>query len=186
MISSGRVVQLKILPRIIVLNGTSSAGKTALAHRLQELLLPSIYLNYSIDSVLYTLPPSVLKRMTTGQDLSDLDYWSLVRAYYHSARALALQGQCLILDDAVTLPAMGEQLKQCLEGLPFAIVGVHCELETVKRRELERGDRAIGEAERQYGEVHRHLGYDLAVDSTSRSPDSLAAEVVAFLGQSGG
>ena len=54
-----------VCPQIICLNGTSSSGKTAIAKELQA-LLPKVYLNFSIDSILYSLPPSALARMTHG------------------------------------------------------------------------------------------------------------------------
>lgn len=68
-----------VCPQVICLNGTSSSGKTTIAHKLQE-LLPEIYLNFSIDSILYALPGSALFRMTHGQGMSDPNYVQLVRS----------------------------------------------------------------------------------------------------------
>jgi chloramphenicol 3-O phosphotransferase len=172
-----------VLPQILLLNGASSAGKTSLARCLQERFLPELYLNFSIDSILYALPPSVLTRMTTGQDLSDLDYGSLVMGYYAAARALALQGQRLILDDAVTDERLLPVVEGCLRGLEAVVVGVHCDLEELKRREARRGDRTLGEAERQFPVVHRLLRSHLSVDTTRQSPQEVAEGLFGLLRQ---
>jgi hypothetical protein len=55
------------LPRLILLNGVSSSGRTNIAHLLQE-RLDILDLNFSIDSVLYPLPPSDLRAMMEARD----------------------------------------------------------------------------------------------------------------------
>lgn len=169
-------------PQVILLNGASSAGKTSIAKELQELLLPDLYLNYSIDSILYALPPSVLKRMTTGQDLSDLNYRALVESYYASAQALVAKGNRLIMDDAVTDADIAALLMSSLRNSGLFIVGVHCSLDELNRRERERGDRTLGEAAGQFLKVHQFLKYDLEVDTTGPAPKSLAQKILQSLG----
>ena len=167
--------------KVVFLNGTSSSGKTSIAKHLQELLLPDIYLNFSIDSILYALPPSALKRMTTGQDISDLRYDTLVEAYYSCARTLVVSGHHLIMDDAVTGVQSAAMVKRHLEDLHPVMVGVHCDLQVLKARELNRGDRTIGEAEWQFPTIHSHIKYDIEVDTTTTSAIQVAENIATIL-----
>jgi chloramphenicol 3-O phosphotransferase len=72
---------------IICLNGPSSSGKTAIAKELQE-LFGGYPLYFSIDNLLYSLPPSALKRMMTGQKNPGLDYSKLEEGFYKSVKGL--------------------------------------------------------------------------------------------------
>jgi chloramphenicol 3-O phosphotransferase len=170
-----------VIPRLIFLNGTSSAGKTSVSKCLQELLLPKLYLAYSIDTILYALPPSMLTRMTSGADLSDLNYDSLVDSYYESARALLVSGCSLIMDDAVTGPGVAARIQDRFSEFGLLKVGLRCSLAELKRREILRGDRSPGEAEGQFPLVHQHLAYDLELDTTSTHPSANARKIVEFI-----
>jgi chloramphenicol 3-O phosphotransferase len=147
------------------------------ARALQEELLPVLYLNFSIDSILYSLPPSALSRMCKGEDISDIDYPALVDAYYQSARAQAAQGQRLILDDAVTDAATARSVQELFKPFDVLYVGLHCSLSELKRRELARGDRAIGGAEREFPRVHANFKYDLELDNSSGGPEQSAKKI---------
>lgn len=166
-----------VAPQIICLNGTSSAGKTAIAKQLQE-LLPAVYLNFSIDSILYTLPPSALYRMTHGQDISDLKYPQLVRSYNACVARLVEMGHFLVIDNAMDRIEQVIDLLERIQGYSILLVGVHCSLKELNRRELQRQDRTIGEAAAQFNRVHRGFVYDVEVDSSAKSPSELALEIV--------
>jgi len=53
------------------------------------------------------------------------------------------------------------------------------------RRELERGDRDVGQARWQWSRVHRHGAYDVEVDTDASSLTDCAAAVRAGLVRSG-
>lgn len=167
-------------PQIICLNGTSSSGKTAIAQKLQE-LLPRIYLNFSIDSILYALPGSALFRMTHGQDISDLNYAQLVRSFNACVCRLAEVGNFLVIDNAMITREQVTDLLTNLEGFTVLLVGVHCSLEELNRREQNRQDRTIGEAAAQIHLVHRWFIYDLEVDSSTKSAAELAGEIMDYI-----
>lgn len=169
-----------VSPQIICLNGTSSSGKTAIAKQLQE-FLPRVYLNFSIDSILYTLPPSALSRMTHGQDISDLHYPQLVRSFNACVARLVEMGNFLVIDNAM------DRIEQVIDFLErtkeygILLVGVHCSLEELNRRERQRGDRTIGEAAAQINLVHRAFSYDVEVDSSTKAPSELALEIMDYI-----
>lgn len=63
-----------------------------------------------------------------------------------------------------------------LGQLDVFFVGVHCPLPELERRELERGDRRIGEAQADYETTHAFAIYDVDVDTTfpaDRNVDSV-------------
>ena len=170
------------LPQAIVLNGTSSSGKTAIARCLQD-ALPEIYLNFSVDAVLYAVPPSDLQTMRQGWQIKRAGYSlsRMIRGYHAAAAALLKTGNRLIIDNATSREAWREDLVQNLTGFSVFWVGVFCELAVVQAREEARGDRAIGTAEREFSTVHRGFSYDLEVDTTSITPDAAADLVVRAL-----
>ena len=168
-------------PDLIFLNGTSSSGKTSIAQCLQEMLLPALYLNYSIDNILYALPKTVFNRMTTGGDMADISYDSLVDNYYDAGYALLKSGARLIMDDAITTPRVALKLRERFAAFKVVKVGVKCGLEELKLRELRRGDRTVGEAASQFPLVHGHLKYDLEVDTSSTAPELNARHIADFI-----
>ena len=58
------------------------------------------------------------------------------------------------------------RLVRLLEPFDVFFVGIHCPLPELERREIERGDRRIGEARQDYEVAHTFGTYDLEIDST--------------------
>jgi chloramphenicol 3-O phosphotransferase len=161
---------------IIVLNGVSSAGKTTLARALQE-RAARLFLNFSIDSILYALPEKVLERMKTGGDLGDLNYVELVRGYYGCVKQLADAGNSIISDNALTTRWQADLLLDAVEGHDVVLVKVDCAEASAVAREAARGDRRPGLARSQMDKVHRWLDYDVVVNSDELAPEA-AADIV--------
>ena len=163
---------------IIVLNGCSSSGKTTLARAIQS-RATNVYLNWSIDGILDTVPERLRDRMLTGKPLQEVEYSDLVRAYYACLRQLANLGHPLISDNAVTSRAHAELLVEALGDHQALLVGVDCSAVTLADREAARGDRRAGLARSQQPAIHRWLHYDVFVDSESGTPDANAEIVLA-------
>src|SRR5688572_22181271 len=100
---------------VIVLNGTSSSGKTTIARVFQE-IAPSLFLNFSIDSILSALPPSAIKRIAESTDLADLRVPELVKAFYACVGELLRLGHDLIIDHAVTASYHADLLREATHG----------------------------------------------------------------------
>lgn len=167
------------LPQVIVLNGTSSSGKTSIARVLQE-LLPEQYLNFSIDSVLYTLPAADLIHMQKGDVITrnGYDWQALVRGYHYCLPGLLQAGLKLVVDNAWCDVSEKLELLTELAGYQVALVGVRCELDEVIRREKQRADRAAGLAAWEFNRVHQYMDYDLTLDSAVASPEDCAAQLI--------
>src|SRR5689334_10794879 len=125
---------------VIVLNGASSSGKTTVARAFQE-AAPRVFLNFSIDSILYALPESAVERIRRGADIADLHLPELVRAFYACVRQLLQRGHDLVIDHAVTARYHVEALLEAVEGHDVLLVGINCPATVLRERELQRGDR---------------------------------------------
>lgn len=171
-----------MLPQVIILNGTGSAGKTSIAKILQE-ILPVQYLNFSIDSVLYALPPSDLQKMMRGETIDREGYHfpDLVTGFHRCLPALLGAGCRLLIDNAWVEDGEKQELLCELAPYDVFLVGVHCDLDVACARERARGDRAIGLARWQHPLVHRAMHYDLVVDTSAQSPAAAARQICTAL-----
>ena len=181
---------------IILLNATSSAGKSTLAKKLQE-MLPQPYLHTGIDHFLAAAPWSRLFVYGDSTMETDAAGWYLpfqdgalvdaprlgpvayqwLAGMYASFAALAIAGINLIVDDVIYDPKVLQLAVKRLADLPVLFVGLHCPVEEVVRREQARGDRAPGGAAIFHGLVHTHGVYDLQVDTAQRSPTECAEQI---------
>ena len=183
------------LGNIILLNGTSSSGKTTIAQALQE-VLETPYLHTGIDQFLIEHLPKRLLVYTDGTHPATAEGWLTVfrdgalvevrigpegyrwiAGMYRAIATLAEEGLNVILDDVIYDPRV---LKMAVETLPAQqvfFVGIHCPLEVAERRERERGTRAKGGARTFYDLVHVHGVYDLEVDSAKHSPIECAMQI---------
>lgn len=162
---------------VIVLNGTSSSGKTTIARAFQE-IAPRVFLNFSIDSILYSLPRAAIDRIISGADITDLRYPELVRAFYACVRQLLDLGHDLIIDNAVTAPYHVELLEDAIKSHEAVFVGLDCPEEILRQRERERGNRRQGLAAQQRSRIHSLLEYDLMIDTSTTTPNEAAARIV--------
>ncbi|GGP25760.1 chloramphenicol phosphotransferase CPT family protein [Silvimonas amylolytica] len=171
--------QLEGLPQVIVLNGTSSSGKTSIARALQD-MLPLQYVNFSIDSVLDALPPTDLARLQRGDIITrnGHDWQKLVRGYHFALPGLLQAGLRLIVDNAWCHADETRELLTELAGYRVILVGVQCDLEQVEQREHARGDRPAGLARWEFERVHQHMQYDVLLD-TSQTSAQASAEILA-------
>jgi chloramphenicol 3-O phosphotransferase len=86
--------------------------------------------------------------------------------------AAAAAGNDLIVEHIIEFRAWRESLATLLDGLDVFLVGVHCDLAEIDRRERDRGDRRIGEG-RSHVEtdlIHTFGPYDFEVHTTNAVP----------------
>ncbi len=167
-------------PRIILLNGVGSVGKSSIAKALQT-ITQEPFLHVAMDAFLEMMPerlwghkdgivfetiqeggkPSVVIRSGPVAE-------RLLRGMRHAIAAMAREGNNLIVDD-VLLGGDNAAYEAVLAGLDVARVGVFAPLEILEAREAARGDRMIGLARWQYDRVHKDMIYDLEIDSSHRT-----------------
>ena len=179
--------------RVIVLNGTSSSGKSTLMRALQA-RLDGAWLGVGIDTVVFALPKRYLDqplwsevfRYVDAEPGADAPFRietgelgrQLVDGLHRMVASLADAGLSVIVDHVLLEPDWVADLARRLDGHEVLFVGVRCPREVVVERERARRDRTIGQAAAQVGVVHRAGGYDLEVDTSVLSPEA-AAEVIA-------
>jgi chloramphenicol 3-O phosphotransferase len=188
---------------VIVLNGASSAGKSTLALALQQALAMDErpWVVFSWDDFVPRLPErwTSVPGATGDQALDGCSYRivrdepleallevgemgsRLLRAYHRSVAAVARSGINVIVEEVLITRAEWDDWQEALGDLDVRWVGVRCDVDTAERREIERGDRYPGLARGTSSVTHIHPDYDLNVDTSTRAPEVLAAQIVQSL-----
>lgn len=163
--------------RIVFLNGTSSAGKSSIAGELVRLL----------DAPWFVMSADAFHAMRSAPEMGPDRLEGVLRrtwkGFHRAVAGMAAAGNDLVVDHVLSEPW---RLRDCLDLFvpeDVVLVGVHCPLPELERRERVRGDRPAGLAARQFSRVHAHGDYDLVVDSGDRSSQECAREIAAFLGR---
>lgn len=161
--------------KIILLNGASSAGKSTLCEALQaELTVP--FLQFSLDFFMFNSKVLPKRRDQTGPFSWPAIRPKLFEGYFNCLAGLANAGNNVLTDYIIESQEQLQQLIQKLGHLDVFLVGVHCPLPELERREKIRGDRGIGDAKRDLETVHTFTRYDFEVDST-KPPDENAKAI---------
>jgi chloramphenicol 3-O phosphotransferase len=170
---------------VILLNGPSSAGKTSLARAIQK-LMPEPWLMFGVDHLIFAMPaklhgaPEGLTIHPGGQVDVGPVFKALELDWRRGLGALARSGLRLVLDEVIFDGAAGQRSwNEALSERRVLWVGVKCDVAALVAREKARGDRDLGMAAKQAPFVHEGIVYDLEVDTTHRSTDDCAAEIVA-------
>ncbi|WP_092780313.1 phosphotransferase-like protein [Jannaschia pohangensis] len=155
---------------VIILHGPSSSGKSTTATAIQDLAeLP--FWHISIDHLRDggVLPSERIARKEF--------LWSDLRkpffdGFHGSLAAYAGAGNNLIIEHIFDTPEFVTQLKALLAPFDVFFVGLHCEVEELRRRERVRGDRPIGSAELDNRTVHSGRVYDIELDGQKNAMEN--------------
>lgn len=179
---------------IILINGTSSAGKSTIAKALQGILEPQFYLT-GIDHFLRSFHQRLIV-ISSDENTQSAETWlaifenekfkrleigwrgyQLLAGMYRSIASLSESGIHSIVDDVIWDPRVFEIAVNTLPAENVFFVGIQCPIEVAEQREIDRGDRTLGGA-RFFGErVHKHRKYDLEVDSVINTPEESAQQI---------
>jgi chloramphenicol 3-O phosphotransferase len=195
---------------IILINGSSSAGKTTIARALRR-ALDQPYLRIDDDNFRGMLPeryfigpdhtwiaidPPVgdIKRQayyirtTRVGDETRMDIQSgpVGEAFRRGQRAaiaaFAEAGNNVIYVDVLFDRSDIAEYVELWREFTVWMVGVHCPLAEIERRERARGDRLVGHARWHFDLVHAHAVYDVEVDSSLNDSEECARLIVARMG----
>jgi chloramphenicol 3-O phosphotransferase len=161
--------------RIVLLNGTSSSGKSTIARSLLN-ALDTPWFHMSVDAfgemrALVPVPEADIDAMLAR-----------TRAGFHRAVAgMAAAGNDIVVDHLFSEPWRLEDCLTLFEPFDVVFVGLHCSPAELTRRELARGDRTPGQAATQVDLVHVHGLYDLELDTTVLDADAAAERIGTFL-----
>ncbi|MEE4194761.1 MAG: chloramphenicol phosphotransferase [Anaerolineae bacterium] len=171
--------------KIIILNGTSSAGKTSILKELQR-ILPEPYMDAGIDKFIWMLPSRYLDRplwddvLGRAVEAGEMGH-RLVTGMHHALAALSKSGLNVLADHVLVEPAWVKECAELLRDLPAYLIGIRCPLEVVEQRERSRRDRTLGQAGAQYEKVHQYCVYDFEVDTSTGSVEESAQQIAAYV-----
>lgn len=163
---------------IIFLNGVSSAGKTTLSKTLQDKLSVTYY-HICCDDFM-NMSPKQKMRDDFGKQLL------ITQGIMHETISLFCdKGHNVIVDDVVLdLPDCNDWLFEYVtmfQGYPVLFVRVDCPMPELQRREVERGDRHIGQAIWQTEHMDYSVVYDLVVNTHHNTTEECAGEIIHML-----
>jgi len=178
-----------IRPKIIVLNGVGSVGKSSTAKALQALTLHP-FLHVSMDDFiamlpdrLFNHPEGMIFETITEDDHPSVIIHSgvamnrLMAGMRGSIAALARAKNNLIVDDVMLHPDEAENYRLLVDHADVHIVGLFAPLFVLEEREKRREDRTIGLARWQYPRVHQGQNYDLRIDTEALGPEDNAIRI---------
>jgi chloramphenicol 3-O phosphotransferase len=163
--------------QVILLNGTSSSGKSSIATELLDVLdRPWFHLGVDMFGAVRS------RTRTPAEPTALAAVLRRTRAGYHRAVAgFAAAGNDVVMDHVLSEPWRLADLLTVLDGFDVFFVGVRCDPAELDRRERERGDRPVGTAAAQLAVVHGHGRYDLDVDTSVMSARDCALEIKAYV-----
>lgn len=183
---------------IILLNGTSSAGKTTVARIMQE-KYSDVLLLYGVDTMVQTAFPAKCDYPPFDQKAIKLETYEVdghpharlkVSPYMYPVytaavkfyKILSEQGYNLIVDELLFDSNRVRPYFEILAREKVYFIGLKPEKEVVLRREQERGDRLPGLAAGLYLEVYNPLfTYDLLLDTGKLSPEETADRILEYI-----
>ena len=163
-------------PQIILVNGASSSGKSTLCKALQEHLAKP-YIHLEEDRFVYnTYHPRYLVAGVVEEIFA-----KTMTGYYRSLRAFVSAGHNVLADTGFYSEDLVRQCAAELAGLPVWLVGVHCSLAELERREVQRADRSAGTSREQFESIHIYAAYDMEVDTSEMNSDQCAKRIKAVV-----
>ncbi|MEU9051274.1 AAA family ATPase [Streptomyces sp. NPDC048384] len=160
---------------VVLLNGTSSSGKSSIARALLDVL----------DGTWFHLPVDAFHAMRGGSPLADEDLQAEIdrttKGFHRAVAGMAAAGNNLVVDYPLSRRWRLLDLLDLLVPEDTVLIGVRCPLPELQRRERERGDRQPGLAARQFDQVHSHGPHDLDVPTDTLTPAECALRISDFL-----
>lgn len=171
--------------KIVLLNGTSSSGKSSILAALQG-FLEEPYLNAGLDKFIWMLPKRYLERplwddvLGLASEAGAMGH-RLVHGMHRAIAALSQSGLNVLADHVLVEPDWVMDCAQLFAGLPAYLIGIRCPLEVLEQRERDRRDRTLGQARLQFERAHAHRVYDLEVDTSTDSAEECARRIANHL-----
>ena len=191
--------------RVILLNGTSSAGKTTVARMIQQ-LRPEPIQHIALDQFRDGLPdrfrglnspegtpgarglnvvpvhapaePGGPQMPGTAIRFGDVGL-RMLTGMRQAIAAFAKAGNDVVVDDMRLDPNYVGDYLTALAGIDVTFAAIHCDAATLNRRETERPGRFPGTAVLHMDSVHAGCVYDVQVDTSTMSPRQCTESILA-------
>ncbi len=161
---------------IILLNGVSSSGKSAIGEELKNLASIKL-LHLSIDDIFRMYPHDRILKVRSNPALFNSILIEINTILFKIAREMDEMRLNAAVDVVFERPEIPRIAVRELFGRTVFMVGVMCSVEVLEKREKERANRMPGLALSQFEVVHEGMEYDLTVDTTMNDARECAAEI---------
>lgn len=158
--------------RIILLNGTSSAGKSTLAAELRKTLEPQFHY-YASDQ----LADAGFRPLDKEARFQCRE--AFFEGFHKSIVAFAEAGLDLLVEHILETQSWANSLAALLSPFDVFWVGVHAPLIEIEQRERLRGNRQIGEGAFHL-KTHTFCKYDIEVDTMQPLGDNVDVILTAW------
>jgi chloramphenicol 3-O phosphotransferase len=163
---------------IIILNGTSSSGKTSVLKSIQE-QSEDVFIEFGLDKVIFMMPGRYIYTSLWNEILGEAyragEYGKkLMKAMHHAALSLHHNSINIIMDHVLVEDEWKKECADLYAGEDVYIIGIKCPLHVLEEREKMRKDRTLGQAGKQYDIVHKDCIYDLEIDTSILSLNECA------------
>lgn len=176
--------------RVILLVGTSSAGKSTLARAIQA-TAPEHFLLQSLDSLF----AGVAERWGSGGEDRDDGFgyrqdgevrrvvygptgWRLLQGFHRAVAAFARAGCNVLVDDMLLDEACLADWSAALVGLSVTLARLEAPLDELRRRTLSRPHGRVPGLAEGHAALHARLDVDLSLDTSAHSLSEMAACVI--------
>jgi chloramphenicol 3-O phosphotransferase len=167
---------------LIVLNGSSSSGKTLTALALQKRLGSDTCVITGFDDILERIRPFEGKglirpckiiwfQMTDGR-------FNLFRKLHREVAGKVQAGKAVIVETSFMEDRILRDAAECFAPLNGFLIGMKPPLEISEQWEAQRSDRPAGQARKHHDLIHAHGMYDLVIDPSEMTPDECALKIV--------
>jgi len=173
--------------RLVVLNGTSSSGKTSTAESLAELLGPACIIT-GLDDILGRVQPFGSESpKAVGRLLRTLRVlWfqltdgrlRLFRQLHREVIVYVQSNHDVILETALMDPRARRDAAECFAPLNGFFIAMKPPLFVSEQWEAGRDDRPQGQARKHFDLVHARDTYDLILDPSQMTPQSCAEAIL--------
>ena len=184
---------------VIILNGSSSSGKSSIAKQLQS-CLSNNYLHLGIDTFI-TMMPKRCNTLSEPDKVSDGFYWEtenyneehilrirsgdygklVNKAYQSTVKHLVNIGLRVIVDDVMNGEHEQKEWVKILGESSYLFVGVTCNESELIRREKSRKNRINNSAIEQANRVHKGVLYELTVSTSEMSSNNCAQQIASHI-----
>ena len=172
----------------MLLNGTSSSGKTSISIELinqKEILFHHLsiddFFNNFNDFINNKFPNLEPTRELDDQGIAQIIFDPIVSMYYSTIKLFSEMGLNVIVDTVIENDKWFNECLDVFSDQPTLFIGVICSKEELIRREQIRGDRKIGLANSQFNTVYCFNEYDLEVNTEELNPIECAEKILSFI-----
>lgn len=160
--------------QVILLNGPSSAGKSTLSRTLRSVIKDKTNKSFEVVSI-----DDFMKLvLNTNEKIYEDDVFEISGLMCNKVLESLETNDGVIVDHVITSERIFNEFNNMLNNYDIFSVHVDCPLETLLKRERERGNRCEGTAESSYIYLYPKTGYNLTVDTDKMTSEECALEIL--------